>query len=52
MVIAAVTASVGAYVVYASTRIVAPVIVHLGVAGISPAVATVYDELDGPSISR
>jgi hypothetical protein len=50
MVIAAVMASVGAYVVYASTRIVAPVIVHSGVAVLLLAVATVY-ELDGPLLN-
>ncbi len=49
-VIAAVTASVGAYVAYSSTRIVAPVIVHSGVAGLLLAAATVY-ELDGPMLT-
>ncbi|MDQ5976522.1 MAG: hypothetical protein QG664_435 [Patescibacteria group bacterium] len=49
-VIAAVTASVGAYVAYAATRIPAPVIVHSGVAGLLLATATVY-ELDGPLLT-
>lgn len=49
-VIAAVTASVGAYAVYSSTRILAPVIVHSGVAMLLLAVATVY-ELDGPLLT-
>ena len=49
-VIAAVTASVGAYAVYSSARILAPVIVHSGVAMLLLAVATVY-ELDGPLLT-
>jgi hypothetical protein len=49
-VIAAVTASVGAYVVYASTRIVAPVMVHSAVAALLLGVATTY-ELDGPLLA-
>ena len=44
------TASVGAYAVYSSTRILAPVIVHSGVAMLLLAVATVY-ELDGPLLT-
>ena len=49
-VVVAITASVGAYVAYAMTRIPAPVIVHSGVAGFFLAMATVY-EFDGPLLS-